>query len=47
MWSVYVEFNNGQVLRKSGKDSYPEEWELFITPFIKVFKNEIFKKMKK
>lgn len=45
-WSVYLEFYNGETLRKGGIDNYPPEWEIFIDSFIRVFKNDIFKMMK-
>lgn len=46
-WSVYISFYNEQTYSRGGYDEYPKEWELFIDPFIRVFKNDIFKKMKR
>ena len=45
-WNIYITFNNEQTYSRGGYDEYPEEWSIFIVPFIKVFKNDIFKKMK-
>ena len=45
-WNVYVEFCDGQVYCRGGYDEYPSQWMKFITPFISVFKNKIFKTMK-
>ena len=46
IWSVYLEFKNGETLRKGGKDKYPVGWNEFIDAFIRVFKNDLFKIMK-
>ena len=43
-WNVYIVFYNEQTYSRGGYDEYPNEWSIFIEPFIKVFKNEIFKK---
>lgn len=43
-WNVYVVFYNEQTFARGGYDEYPKEWSIFIEPFIKVFKNNIFKK---
>lgn len=45
-WNIYFEFYDGQTIDKAGLDEYPEEWNIFIDPFIRVFKNKIFTKMK-
>ncbi len=45
-WNVYIVFYNEQSFSRGGYDEYPKEWSIFIEPFIKVFKNDIFKKMK-
>lgn len=45
-WNVYITFYDGRVYNRGGCDEYPENWNLFIEPFIKVFKNDIFKSMK-
>ena len=46
-WNIYILFNNEQTYSRGGYDEYPENWEIFIEPFIRVFKNNIFKKMKR
>lgn len=46
-WNIYILFNNEQTYSRGGYDEYPENWEIFIEPFIMVFKNNIFKKMKR
>ena len=45
-WSIYLEFINNEIIKKEGKDCYPEEWGIFIDSFIRVFKDDIFKSMK-
>lgn len=45
-WGVFITFNNEQLYTRGGYDDYPCNWNIFIKPFISVFKNEIFKKMK-
>lgn len=45
-WNVYVDFVGGHTYNRGGCDEYPEQWHIFIDPFIKVFKQDIFKKMK-
>lgn len=45
-WNVYITFNNEQTFTRGGLDEYPPNWDIFIEPFKKVFKNDIFKKMK-
>ena len=46
-WNIYVLFNNEQTYSRGGYDEYPKNWDIFIDPFIRVFKNNIFKKMKR
>ncbi len=45
-WNIYLEFYDGQTYNRGGYDEYPKNWSIFIDLFGRVFKNEIFKKMK-
>ena len=45
-WNVYAIFYDEQTYSRGGYDEYPNYWNYFIEPFIRVFKNDIFKKMK-
>lgn len=45
-WNVYVDYYDGQTFSRGGYDEYPKGWNYFIDPFIRVFKNDILKKMR-